>query len=168
MSVIFTRIALILGILLQTQSYASEPLDQEIVNIDHETYIEEPDGSYIIPPLETAKNPMEKALIIIPGGLVPNHHYLALAKEIQKNIGFKLWVGILSCKRTANLCSPIGPNAINTKTYILTIQEKISERAQTLISSRDLFIAGHSLGGQSAFLAANEMEDVGGVILWAS
>ena len=128
-----------------------------------------PEGeNYILHPPGNNGNHSEKLLIVIPGGLVPNHHYRSLAEEIQRKVSENLWVGVVSCKWTGKLCNPLDQGPLGPKQLVKSLIKEVSKKSGKVFKNKDIFIAGHSLGGQSAFLLANEMKSVGGVLLWAS
>ncbi|MFK7825416.1 MAG: alpha/beta hydrolase [Oligoflexales bacterium] len=128
-----------------------------------------PEGEeYILEPKKKSVNLEEKVLIILPGGLVPNHHYLALAEKVQEQTSSKLWVGIVSCKWTANLCNPLDQGPLGVRQMVTRLIKKISKKAGKEFNNSDVFLGGHSLGGQGAFAFANDYPGIGGVLLWAS
>ena len=128
-----------------------------------------PEGeAYILEPSKNGADLEEKVMIVIPGGLVPNHHYLSLAEKVQEQASSKLWVGIVSCKWTANLCNPLDQGPLGVRQMVLKLIKEISQKAGRKFEHSDIFLAGHSLGGQGAFAFANDYSDVGGVLLWAS
>lgn len=168
--------AFIYGFLLFSSTYASS----DEVLLDDFTVEEDagskrwydalaPKGkSYILEPIAGKNSSVEKMLIIVPGGKVPNQHYLPIAEAIQKSVDFNLWVGIVSCKWTADLCNPIGNGKLSSRKLILNQIDQVSKKAGRAFKQSEVFVAGHSLGGQSAFLFANQYPNLGGVLLWAS
>lgn len=129
-----------------------------------------PEGeTYILEPKKTSGNIQDdKLMIVLPGGLVPNQHYISLAEKVQEQTSSRLWVGIISCKWTANLCNPLDQGPLGVRQMVLKMIDEISKKAGKKFAHSDIFLAGHSLGGQGAFAFANDFENIGGIILWAS
>ena len=128
-----------------------------------------PEGEeYILKPKKVDANLEEKIMIVLPGGKVPNHHYISLAEKVQEQASSKLWVGIITCKWTANLCNPLDQGPLGVRQMVLKLIKQISKKAGKDFKNSDVFLAGHSLGGQGAFAFANDFPGIGGVLLWAS
>lgn len=112
------------------------------------------DEHIVLPPLTNETSLPSKMLIFIPGGKVPNEHYVSTARSIQAaaSAHLRLWVAIpavflrlcvISCSTTF-LCSPLH----------MAVESALSKAKDLGWSrgsdERDLFLAGHSLGGVCA------------------
>lgn len=111
----------------------------------------------ILPPVRSGA---DRLLIIFPGMYKSPEDYLSLAKEIQNQSPFRLWVGIL--KFTANLVNP--PQAQSAVDYVF---QQVSASGFSSASPSNTMIAGHSLGGIVAQYFVNK-KAYAGLILMSS
>jgi len=112
------------------------------------------DEHIAFPPVTTNNTLPEKMLLFIPGGKVPNQHYVDTAASIQAAVAadLRLWVAIpavfkrlciISCS-TRSLCGPLHSAAEGALSLAAT-------RGWTRGSDeKDIWLAGHSLGGVCA------------------
>ncbi|KAK6191736.1 hypothetical protein SNE40_003342 [Patella caerulea] len=81
---------------------------------------------------------VEAALIIVPGAYIKGNTYKPLAKQIQKSSSLKLWVALLE-DFPLNLPNPIQLNG--------AISSAVSNIKKDGMTTNNVFVAGHSLGG---------------------
>lgn len=111
------------------------------------------DDHIVLPPVVTDASLPEKMFIFIPGGLVPNDHYVKTGEAIQKAAtNLRLWVAIpavfrrlciISCT-TRSTCAPLHSDIEST--LDLAVQKGWKRGSD----AEDLWMAGHSLGGTCA------------------
>ena len=111
------------------------------------SFLHSSDTDIILPPPQSKEGP-NKALILIPGGKVPNENYTMVAESMQKFATFKLWIGIPHC--LANLCDPIDPTTFGLNAAIFRVISVLNNSLDGSLTSQDIFIFGHSLGGTGA------------------
>jgi hypothetical protein len=110
------------------------------------------DDHIVLQPLQNGTSAPERMMVFIPGGKVPNAHYIATARAIQQFVGsdLRLWVVIpavfqrlciISCASTS-ICSPLNS----------AVDEALAQAADRGWSrGKDKpWLAGHSLGGVCA------------------
>mmetsp|Transcript_111015 Transcript_111015/g.313052 ORF Transcript_111015/g.313052 Transcript_111015/m.313052 type:complete len:528 (-) Transcript_111015:62-1645(-) len=118
------------------------------------TGISRADDHIVLAPISNDTTLPEKMFVFIPGGKVPNAHYVATAASIQASaVGMRLWVTIptvfqnlciISCS-TSSVCFPLHS----------TVEDALSLATQKgwqrgSDDSKDMWLAGHSLGGVCA------------------
>lgn len=112
----------------------------------------------IIPPGQVKTE--KRLLILFPGMYKAPTEYESLAREIQRNSPFELWVGIL--KFTGNLVNPV-----QAQHGVDSIFEAVQNQGFKNVTTDKTFIAGHSLGGIVAQYFMNG-KDFAGLILMSS
>lgn len=135
----------------QSSGVQSTPHQQHSLTIESQSAI-------IVPPsqLKAAK----RLLIIFPGMYKAPTEYETLAREIQHNSPFELWVGIL--KFTGNLVNPV-----QAQHGVDLVFEIVKNQGFNDLATEKTFIAGHSLGGIVAQYFING-KDFAGLILMSS
>ncbi|XP_071104985.1 uncharacterized protein [Haliotis cracherodii] len=85
-----------------------------------------------------AKQGPEAALVIVPGAYVKGEQYIPLGQEIQKSSPLKLWVVVLA-EFIADLPNPLQLSG--------AVTDAIAQLRKKGMTSDNVFLAGHSLGG---------------------
>ncbi|XP_067683462.1 uncharacterized protein [Haliotis asinina] len=85
-----------------------------------------------------AKQAPEAALIIVPGAYVKGQQYIPLGQEIQRSSPLKLWVAVLE-GFIGDLPNPIQLSG--------AVTDAIAQLRKSGMTSDNVFLAGHSLGG---------------------
>ena len=94
------------------------------------------DGHYLY--LGAVKPGLRALLVLLPGAMIPAADYVALAREIQRQSSLGLSVGI--AKLTLDM-----PNPVDAEVRLHEIRRRA--RRGGPIDDRQIFLAGHSLGG---------------------
>ncbi|XP_067654544.1 uncharacterized protein [Haliotis asinina] len=84
------------------------------------------------------KHGPEAALIIVPGAYVKGQQYIPLGQEIQRSSPMKLWVAVLE-EFIGDLPNPIQLSG--------AVTDAIAQLRKSGMTSNNVFLAGHSLGG---------------------
>lgn len=120
----------------------------------------------IIPPAKLPEGPL-KLLLLIPS-LAPAHAYTALALEIQKQVSFRLSIGIVNCRPkfdNTTLCDP----EFELDGLLLNIIEDVNKTANGALKPGDIFIGGQSVGGAAARrFADTQFAGLAGVLLFGT
>ncbi|XP_050408424.1 uncharacterized protein LOC126823559 [Patella vulgata] len=81
---------------------------------------------------------VEAAIIIVPGAYIKGSTYKPLAQQLQKSSSLKLWVALLE-EFPLNLPNPLQLNG--------AISSAVSNIKKDGMTTNNVFVAGHSLGG---------------------
>lgn len=125
----------------------------------------------VLPPKMTDPSLPEKMMLFLPGGGVPNAHYVETALAIQEaTTQQRLWVTIPSF--VGNLCIPQCPSRVACRQLHITVEAALKqavkqgwERGQ---DEEDLWLGGHSLGGVCANTLYQAYGNFAGLVEMAS
>jgi hypothetical protein len=97
-------------------------------------------NALLVAPAASASGP-DALLVIFPGAKIPAEQYTKLAAAVQAAAGGRLWVGIPSFM--ADMANPLQAGA----RFDEVVKAAREAGAKDLELGRDVFVAGHSLGG---------------------